>query len=94
MNKMMHEQDKVKIHAHTHRGMPCFSPGICDCCFLERKGISPKCLTEPCSPLAKAKQHLTSDEISEKELRSGAKGEVFCDIVKAFSNCSVWGQIA
>lgn len=89
MNKTMHEQDKVKIHAHTHRGMPCFSPGICDCCFLERKGISPKCLTEPCSPLAKAKQHLTSDEITDKE----HKGEVFCDIVKAFNNCSVWGQI-
>lgn len=29
------------------------------------KGISLKCLTEVCSPLAKAKQHLTSDEISE-----------------------------
>lgn len=45
--------------------------------------------TEPCSPLAKAKQHLTSDEITDKE----HKGEVFCDIVKAFNNCSVWGQI-
>lgn len=75
-----------------HRGMPCFSPGTGDRRFLERKGISLKCLTEACSPVVKAKQHLTSDEISEWELRSGAKGEaMFCDTVKVFNNCSVLG---